>query len=107
MKQKSEIIIIDTSCDSLSNEHYEISIKKFFLFIMNYHNFGRELTLISKKYLEFFNDNNDEMIEYNLVEGFNNEYKKIFLDHSFPTLGLSVTHSQPLQKFLSYRKNTR
>ena len=31
------------------------------------------------------------MIEYNLVKCFNNEYKKIFLDHSFPTLGLSVT----------------
>ena len=60
MKQKSEIIIIDTSCDSLSNELYEISIKKFLLFIMNYHSFGKELTLISKKYLEFFNDNNDE-----------------------------------------------
>ena len=88
MKQKSEIIIIDTSCDSLSNELYEISIKKFLLFIMNYHSFGKELTLISKKYLEFFNDNNDGMIEYNLVKCFNNEYKKIFLDHSFPTLRL-------------------
>ena len=58
---------------------------------MNYHSFGRELTLISKKYLEFFNDNNDEMIEYNLVKCFNNECKKIFLDHRFPTLRLSVT----------------
>ena len=74
---------------------------------MNYQSFGKELTLISKKYLEFFNYNNDCMFEYNLVKEFNNEYKKIFLDHSFPTLGLSVTHSQPLQKFLRYRKNTR
>ena len=41
---------------------------------MNYHSFGKELTLISKKYLEFFNYNNDGMIEYNLVKGFNNEY---------------------------------
>ena len=55
---------------------------------MNYHIFGKELTLISKKYLEFFNDNNDGMVEYNLVKCFNNEYKKIFLDHSFPTLRL-------------------
>ena len=36
MNQKSEIIIIDTACDYLSNELYEISIKKFLLFIMNY-----------------------------------------------------------------------
>ena len=53
---------------------------------MNYQSFGKELTLISKKYLEFFNYNNDCMFEYNLVKGFNNECKKIFLDHRFPTL---------------------
>ena len=55
---------------------------------MNYQSFGKELTLISKKYLEFFNYNNDCMFEYNLVKGFNNECKKIFLDHRFPTLRL-------------------
>ena len=60
---------------------------------MNYQSFGKELTLISKKYLEFFNYNNDCMFEYNLVKGFNNECKKIFLDHRFPTLRLSVTHN--------------
>ena len=48
---------------------------------MNYQKFGKELTLISKKYLEFFNDNNDDTVEYNLVNGFNNEYQKIFPDH--------------------------
>ena len=47
MNGKSEIIIIDTSCDSLSKELYEISIKKFLLFIIIYHSFGKELTLIS------------------------------------------------------------
>ena len=41
MELKSEIIIIDTPCDSLSNELYEISIKKFLLFIMNYQSFPR------------------------------------------------------------------
>ena len=46
MELKSEIIIIDTTCDSLSNELYEISIKKFLLFIMNYQSFTEELTLI-------------------------------------------------------------
>ena len=39
---------------------------------MNYQRFGKELTLISKKYLEFFNDNNDGTIENNLVNEFNN-----------------------------------
>ena len=58
---------------------------------MNYQSFGKELTLIFKKYLEFFNYNNDCMFEYNLVKGFNNECEKIFLDHRFPTLRLSVT----------------
>ena len=48
---------------------------------MNYQRFGKELTLISKKYLEFSNDNNDETVEYNLVKCFNNEYLKIFPDH--------------------------
>ena len=55
---------------------------------MNYQSIARELTLISKKYLEFFKDNNDVTVEYNLVKGFNNENKTIFLDHSFPTLTL-------------------
>ena len=32
---------------------------------MNYQNIARELTLISKKYLEFFKDNNDVTVEYN------------------------------------------
>ena len=81
MELKSEIIIIDTPCDSLSNELYEISIKKFLLFIMNYQSFLRELTLISKKYLEFFNHNNDGTVEYNMMKSFNNEYQKIFSDH--------------------------
>ena len=58
---------------------------------MNYQSIARELTLISKKYLEFFKDNNDVTVEYNLVKGFNNENKKIFLDHSFPTVKLSIT----------------
>ena len=48
---------------------------------MNYQSFVEELTLIYKKYLEFFNDNNDGTVEYNLVEEFNNEYQKIFTDH--------------------------
>ena len=48
---------------------------------MNYQRFGKEITLISKKYLEFFNDNNDGTVEYNLAIGFNNEYQKIFPDH--------------------------
>ena len=73
---------------------------------MNYQSIARELTLVSKKYLEFFKDNNDVTVEYNFVKGFNNETKKIFLGHSFPTLTLSVTHERPLEKFLSYRKNT-
>ena len=30
---------------------------------MNYQNFGKELTLIYKKYLEFFNENNDGTVE--------------------------------------------
>ena len=69
---------------------------------MNYQSFGKELTLISKKYLEFFNYNNDCMFEYNLVKGFNNECKKIFLDHRFPTLR---SHSlTTTSKFLCYRK---
>ena len=59
---------------------------------MDYQNFPKELTLISKKYLEFFKDNNDGTVEYNLVNGFNTENKKIFLDHSFHTIRLSVTH---------------
>ena len=73
---------------------------------MNYQSIARELTLISKKYLEFFKDNNDGTVEYNLANDFNNENKKIFLDHSFPTVRLSVTHERPLERFLSYRKNT-
>ncbi len=48
---------------------------------MNYQSFGKELTLIYIKYLEFFNDNNDGTVEYNFVNGFNNEYQKIFADH--------------------------
>ena len=48
---------------------------------MNYQNFGKELTFIYKKYLEFFNDNIDGTVEYNLVEKFNNEYQMIFTDH--------------------------
>ena len=48
---------------------------------MNYQRFGKEITLISKKYLEFFIDINDGTVEYNLVKGFNNEYQKIFPDH--------------------------
>ena len=48
---------------------------------MNYQSFGKELTLIYKKYLEFFNYKNDGTVEYNSVEGFNNEYQKIFPDH--------------------------
>ena len=40
---------------------------------MNYQSIARELTLISKKYLEFFKDNNDGIVEYNLAYGFNNE----------------------------------
>ena len=52
---------------------------------MNYRSIPRELILISKKYLKFLKDNNDVTVEYNLVKGFNNENKKIFLDHSFPT----------------------
>ena len=48
---------------------------------MNYQRFGKELTLISKKYLEFFNDNNDGTVEYNLAISFNNKYQKIFPDH--------------------------
>ena len=35
---------------------------------MNYQSFGKELTFIYKKYLEFFNDNNDGTVEYNQVE---------------------------------------
>ena len=53
---------------------------------MNYQSFLKELTLISKKCLELFNDNNDGTVQDNLVNGFNNENKKIFLDHSFPTI---------------------
>ena len=34
---------------------------------MNYQRFLKELTLISNKYLEFFNDNNDAIVEYNLA----------------------------------------
>ena len=30
---------------------------------MNYQSFGKELTLIYKKYLEFFNENNDGTVE--------------------------------------------
>ena len=33
------------------------------------------------RYLEFFNDNNDGIVEYNLVKGFNNECQRIFPDH--------------------------
>ena len=73
---------------------------------MNYQNIARELTLISKKYLEFFKDNNDGTVEYNLVKDSNNENKKIFIVHKFPTLTQSVTHERPLERFLSYRKNT-
>ena len=58
---------------------------------MDYQNIPQEITLIFKKYLEFFNGNNDGTVKYNLVNGFNNENKKIFLDHSFPTIRLSVT----------------
>ena len=103
MNGKSEIIIIDTSCDSLSNELYEISIKKFLLFIINYHIFGRELTLISKNYSEFFNDNNDGMIEYNLVKGLTMSIKRFFLIIVFPHLD----YKSLSEKFSSYRKNTR
>ena len=59
---------------------------------MNYQSFLKELTFIYKKYLLFFNDRNDGTVQDNLVNGFNNENKKIFLDHSFPTIRLSVTH---------------
>ena len=48
---------------------------------MNYQSFGKELTLIYKKYLEFFNDNNEGTVEYNLVKKFKNQYQKIFIDH--------------------------
>ena len=44
---------------------------------MNYQSIARELTLISKKYLEFFKDNNDVTVEYNLVKSFNYENKKL------------------------------
>ena len=54
---------MNTSCDSLLTELYEISIKKIPLFIMNYQSIAWELTLISKKYLEFFKDNNDGSVE--------------------------------------------
>ena len=30
---------------------------------MNYQSFGKELTLIYKKYLEFFDENNDGTVE--------------------------------------------
>ena len=53
---------------------------------MNYQRFGEELNLISKKYLEPFNDNNDGTVEYNLVKDSNNVYQKIFLDHHKATL---------------------
>ena len=42
---------------------------------MNYQSIARELTLISKKYLKFFKDNNDVTVEYNLFKGFNNDNK--------------------------------
>ena len=48
---------------------------------MNYQSFCKELTLIYKKYLEFFNNNNVGTVEYNMVEDFNNEYQKLFTDH--------------------------
>ena len=61
---------------------------------MNYQRFGKELTLIYKKYLEFFKDNNDGTVEYILVKGFNNQYQKIFLDHQLLTCRLLVIHEK-------------
>ena len=58
---------------------------------MNYQSNARELTLISKKYLQFFKDDNDGTVENILAERFNNENKKILLGHSFPTRRQSVT----------------
>ena len=40
---------------------------------MNYQRFPKELTLISNKYLEFFNYNNDAIVEYNLANSENND----------------------------------
>ena len=55
---------------------------------MNYQRFGKELTLISKKYLEFYNNNNDDSVEYNLVKGSNNDYQKKFIYHHQATVRL-------------------
>ena len=55
---------------------------------MNYQRFGKELTLISKKYLDFFNDNNDGTVDNNLVKGSNNDYQKKFIHHHQATVRL-------------------
>ena len=59
---------------------------------MNYQRFLKELTLISNKYLEFFNDNNDAIVEYNLANSESNDLRIIFIDDNQRALRLLLVN---------------
>ena len=59
---------------------------------MNYQRFPKELTLISNKYLEFFNYNNDAIVEYNLANSENNDGEKNFNDYHRRALRLLLVN---------------
>ena len=64
---KFEIIIIDTTWDNKSIELYEISIKKFLPFIMDYQRSLRYLTLIFIKYLVFSYNIDMDIIVFDII----------------------------------------
>ena len=59
---------------------------------MNYQRFPKELTLISNRYLEFFNYNNDAIVEYNLANSENNDLRIIFIDDNQRALRLLLVN---------------
>ena len=59
---------------------------------MNYQRFPKELTLISNKYLEFFNYNNDAIVEYILANSENNDGEKNFNDYHRRALRLLLVN---------------
>ena len=59
---------------------------------MNYQRFHKELTLISNRYLEFFNYNNDAIVEYNLANSENNDLRIIFIDDNQRALRLLLVN---------------
>ena len=59
---------------------------------MNYQRFPGELTLISNKYLEFFNYNNDAIVEYNLANSENIDLRKILFDDNQRALRLFLVN---------------